>query len=122
MDTFVDSAWYFLRFPTPHAAEPFDRDTVDRMLPVDAYIGGIEHATLHLMYARFFVKALRDLGLLDFDEPFVRLYNQGMVNDATGRKQSKSLGNVVEPFDVIDMYGADSLRVYLLFTTAYNLS
>ncbi len=121
MDTFVDSSWYFLRFPTPHAALPFDRHTVDRMLPVDAYIGGIEHATLHLMYSRFFVKALRDLGLLDFDEPFVRLYNQGMVNDATGRKQSKSLGNVVEPFEVIEEYGADSLRLYLLFTTAYNL-
>jgi leucyl-tRNA synthetase len=121
MDTFVDSSWYFLRFPTPHAVEPFDRETVDRMLPVDAYIGGIEHATLHLMYARFFVKALRDLGLLGFDEPFVRLYNQGMVNDAAGRKQSKSLGNVVEPFEVIEAYGADSLRVYLLFTTAYNL-
>jgi leucyl-tRNA synthetase len=114
MDTFVDSSWYFLRFPTPHAVEPFDRETVDRMLPVDAYIGGIEHATLHLMYARFFVKALRDLGLLGFDEPFVRL-RQGMVNDSAGRKQSKSLGNVVEPLRS-SRHGADSLRVYLLFT------
>ena len=120
MDTFVDSSWYFLRFPTPQAEAPFDKAIVSRMLPVDLYIGGVEHATLHLMYSRFFVKVLRDLGMLTFSEPFARLHNHGMVNDAEGRKQSKSLGNVVEPFDVIDKYGADALRVYLMFTTSYD--
>jgi leucyl-tRNA synthetase len=121
MDTFVDSAWYYLRYPDPHGERPFDGHVVNRMLPVDTYIGGVEHATLHLMYARFFVKALRDLGLLAFDEPFARLYNHGMVNDAEGRRQSKSRGNIVEPLEVIDRYGADALRVYLMFITAYNM-
>lgn len=120
MDTFFDSSWYFLRFPTPEAEAPVDPAIVERMLPVDSYVGGIEHATLHLMYARFFVKALRDLGIIRLDEPFSRLFNHGMVNDAEGRKQSKSLGNVVEPHAVIETYGADALRVYLMFATAYN--
>jgi leucyl-tRNA synthetase len=120
MDTFVDSSWYYLRFPNPHLDAPFDREIVNRMLPVDVYIGGIEHATLHLMYARFIVKVLRDQGMLDFDEPFRDLYNHGMVNDEQGRKQSKSLGNVVDPTDVIEEFGADALRLYLMFTTAYN--
>ncbi len=122
MDTFVDSSWYFIRYTDPKCETPFVKETVNRMLPVDVYIGGVEHATLHLMYSRFFVKVLRDLGLLDFNEPFQRLYNHGMVNDSEGRKQSKSLGNVVEPFDVIDVYGADALRVYLMFATAYNVA
>jgi leucyl-tRNA synthetase len=120
LDTFFDSAWYYLRFPTPQGNAPFDADILKRLMPVDVYIGGVEHATLHLMYSRFFVKALRNLGLLSFDEPFGELRNHGMVNDATGRKQSKSLGNVVEPSQVVQTYGADALRVYLMFTTAYN--
>ena len=120
MDTFVDSSWYYLRFPDPTNALPFDSATVNRMLPVDTYIGGVEHATLHLMYSRFITKVLRDLGMLAFDEPFVRLYNHGMVNDVHGRKQSKSAGNVVEPSAVIQTYGADALRLYLLFATSYN--
>ena len=120
MDTFVDSSWYYMRFPSPYATEPVDSAICNRMLPVDVYIGGVEHATLHLIYARFMTKALRDLGLVDFDEPFLRLYNQGMVNDELGRKQSKSLGNVVEPMKVIEEFGADALRVYLLFKTSYN--
>ena len=118
MDTFVDSSWYFLRFLAPEATEPIDPALVARMMPVDLYIGGIEHAILHLMYARFFTKALRDVGLLDFDEPFTRLENQGMVNDSEGQKQSKSKGNITEPASVIERFGADALRVYLMFSTA----
>lgn len=120
MDTFVDSSWYYLRFPTPAAEEPFDPEIVNRLMPVDVYIGGMEHATLHLIYARFMTKVLKDLGRINFDEPFATLYNQGMVNDAQGRKQSKSLGNIVEPANVIHDHGADALRVYLLFKTMHN--
>ena len=118
MDTFVDSSWYFLRFLSPHSAEPFPRDVADRMLPADLYIGGIEHAVLHLIYSRFFVKVLRDFGMLDFDEPFQSLRNHGMVNDAKGLKQSKSKGNITEPAEMIALYGADALRVYLMFATS----
>jgi len=118
MDTFVDSSWYFLRFLDPRAVEPFPRDVADRMLPADLYIGGIEHAVLHLIYSRFFVKVLRDLGMLDFDEPFMSLRNHGMVNDAEGFKQSKSRGNITEPPEMIARYGADALRVYLMFATS----
>lgn len=118
MDTFVDSSWYFLRFLDPHSIEPFPRYEADRMLPADLYIGGIEHAVLHLIYSRFFVKVLRDLGMLDFDEPFLSLRNHGMVNDAEGFKQSKSRGNITEPADMIALYGADALRVYLMFATS----
>lgn len=120
MDTFVDSSWYFLRFPTPDAQEPIDSGVCNRIAPVDLYIGGVEHATLHLIYARFMTKALRDLGYVNFNEPFVRLFNHGMVNDELGRKQSKSVGNVTEPMEVINAFGADALRVYLLFKTSYN--
>lgn len=120
MDTFVDSSWYFLRFPTPDADQPIETTVCNSIAPVDLYIGGVEHATLHLIYARFMTKALRDLGYINFGEPFVRLFNQGMVNDAMGRKQSKSLGNVTEPTEVISEYGADALRLYLLFKTSYN--
>ncbi|MDP9583670.1 UNVERIFIED_ORG: leucyl-tRNA synthetase [Burkholderia contaminans] len=120
MDTFVDSSWYFLRFPTPNDTLPVNRTACDSVAPVDIYVGGVEHATLHLIYARFMVKILRDLGYVGFDEPFVRLFNQGMVNDAQGRKQSKSLGNVTEPMKVVDSFGVDALRVYLLFKTSYN--
>ncbi|MGF1598086.1 MAG: leucine--tRNA ligase [Acidimicrobiales bacterium] len=113
MDTFVDSSWYFLRFADPHnESAPFDIDAVDRWLPVDQYIGGVEHAILHLMYARFFTKALANLGVApkELREPFQRLFTQGMVHK-DGAKMSKSKGNVVAPEEIIDTQGADTLRL-----------
>src|SRR3954449_13368246 len=115
MDTFVDSSWYFLRYCdalNDHA--PFDRALVDGWMPVDQYIGGIEHAILHLMYARFFVKALADIGLLGFQEPFAALFTQGMITK-DGAKMSKSKGNVVSPQEIGARYGVDTARGYVLF-------
>lgn len=114
MTTFVDSSWYFLRYPDPkNEKEIFDKDVVNYWLPVDQYIGGTEHAVGHLMYSRFITKFLYDLGLLKFDEPFLRLLNQGMVQKG-GVKMSKSKGNTIDPREVIQEYGVDSLRTYLM--------
>jgi leucyl-tRNA synthetase len=115
MDTFVDSAWYFLRYCDPHNDQrAWDRDVVDRWMPVDQYIGGVEHAILHLMYARFFVKALADMGELGVQEPFARLFTQGMIT-RDGAKMSKSKGNAVSPKELVERYGADAARSYILF-------
>lgn len=116
MDTFTDSSWYFLRYCDPHNdKEPFDKKKVQRWMPVDNYIGGIEHAILHLLYSRFWTKVLRDMGLVDLDEPFTNLLCQGMVKDSNGETMSKSKGNVVPPSSVIDPYGADTMRLAILF-------
>ena len=115
MDTFVDSSWYQFRFASPRFDEGmFDREALETWGPVDQYTGGVEHAVMHLLYARFFTKAMRDLGLLDFDEPFVRLYNQGHIL-SEGEKMSKSRGNVVAPDEYVGKYGADAVRCYLMF-------
>ena len=115
MDTFVDSSWYFLRYCSPkYGKEPFDKEIAEYWMPVDQYIGGIEHAILHLLYARFFTKALRDLGLATVDEPFARLLTQGMVIK-DGAKMSKSLGNVVDPAEISEKYGPDTARLFILF-------
>lgn len=115
MDTFTCSSWYYLRYSDPHNNElPFDPKKANRWLPVDRYIGGIEHAILHLLYSRFFVKVLRDIDMVDFDEPFENLLTQGMVK-LNGETMSKSKGNVVAPEDMIGEYGADALRAYILF-------
>lgn len=115
MDTFICSSWYYMRYTDPHNdKKPFDRDKVNYWSPVDQYIGGIEHAILHLLYSRFFTKVLRDAKLLDYDEPFANLLTQGMVIK-DGAKMSKSLGNVVSPEEIINKYGADTARLFILF-------
>jgi leucyl-tRNA synthetase len=115
MDTFVDSSWYFLRYIDPkNTNEPFSKDVVNKWMPVDQYIGGVEHAILHLLYARFFVKAFNEMGMLDFKEPFKNLLTQGMVLK-DGAKMSKSKGNVVAPVDIINEYGVDTARLFVLF-------
>ncbi len=115
MDTFVESSWYFARYTCPDFTHgPLDKDASQQWLPVDQYIGGVEHAILHLLYARFFTKVLRDLGYLTIDEPFKNLLTQGMVIK-DGTKMSKSKGNVVDPSDLIEKYGADTVRLFSLF-------
>ena len=116
MDTFMDSSWYQYRYLSPHYEEgPFDPAGGAKWLPVDQYTGGIEHAVLHLLYARFFTKVMRDLGLVELDEPFVRLFNQGIILGEDAEKMSKSRGNVVNPQDFVDRYGSDALRCFLMF-------
>ena len=116
MDTFTCSSWYYLRYTDPHNDKaPFSKEAVDRWMPVDNYIGGIEHAILHLLYSRFWTKVLRDMGMVDVDEPFTNLLCQGMVKDEHGDTMSKSKGNVVPPSSVIDPYGADTMRLAILF-------
>jgi leucyl-tRNA synthetase len=115
MDTFVDSSWYFLRYCDPHDdSAAFARAAIDEWCPVDQYIGGVEHAVMHLLYARYFIKVLNDIGLVGFREPFPRLFNHGWV-DMGGAKMSKSKGNVVSPDEIVAAYGADALRLYILF-------
>ena len=115
MDTFVDSSWYFLRYIDPKNTENiFDSEVVNKWMPVDQYIGGVEHAIMHLLYSRFFVKAFNDMGLIDFKEPFKNLLTQGMVLKE-GSKMSKSKGNVVSPLEIIEEFGADTARLFVLF-------
>ena len=120
MDSFVDSAWYFFRFASPNYSRGvFDQEQLNKWLPVDQYVGGIEHATKHLLYARFITKALRDLGLLDFGEPFLRLFCQGVLL-SQGHKMSKSRGNVANPDDFVQRLGADTVRAYLMFVGPWD--
>ena len=120
LDTFVCSSWYYLRYPdNANSNEPFNKELINKMLPVDKYIGGIEHACMHLLYARFFTKALRDMGYLNFDEPFKSLVHQGLILGPDGEKMSKSKGNTVSPDEYVEEYGADVLRGYLMFGFNY---
>ena len=120
MDTFFDSSWYFLRYLSPQDAEgPWDRELARQWAPVDQYTGGAEHAIMHLLYARFFAKALRDMGLVEFDEPFLRLFNQGHIV-AEGAKMSKSRGNVITPDPYVEELGADVVRTYLMFVGPWD--
>ncbi len=121
LDTFVCSSWYYLRYADANNDKlPFDREAVDGLLPVDTYVGGAEHACMHLLYARFFTKALRDMGYLDFDEPFKRLVHQGVILGPDGNRMSKSHGNVVSPDEYVKEYGADAFRLYLMFGFSYT--
>src|SRR5581483_5832197 len=122
MDGFACSSWYFLRFPNPDLQDrPFDPDRANYWLPVDVYVGGAEHAVMHLLYARFWTKVMADAGLVTFREPFRKLRNQGMIYGADGQKMSKSRGNVVTPDDVVERNGADALRCYELFMGPFEL-
>lgn len=121
LDTFVCSSWYYLRYVDNLNKEiAFDKDKVDSMLPVDMYVGGPEHACMHLLYARFINKALRDMGYLSFDEPFKSLRHQGLILGPDGQKMSKSKGNTISPDEYIEMYGADVFRMYLMFGFSYS--
>ena len=120
LDTFVCSSWYYLRYPDSNdSSKAFDPEIINKMLPVDKYVGGAEHACMHLLYARFVTKALRDMGYLNFDEPFKSLTHQGTILGPDGYKMSKSRGNVISPDDYIETYGADVFRLYLMFGFSY---
>ncbi len=120
MDTFVCSSWYFLRYPDAHNEnKPFDSEWINKMLPVDKYIGGAEHACMHLLYARFFTMALHDMGYLDFEEPFTSLVHQGVILGPDGMRMSKSRGNVISPDEYISKFGSDVFRTYLGFGFSY---
>lgn len=121
LDTFVDSSWYFLRYPDNKNEErAFDPEVINKVLPVDKYVGGPEHACMHLLYARFVTKALRDMGYLNFDEPFLSLTHQGLILGPDGQKMSKSKGNTINPDDYIKEYGSDVFRMYLMFGFGYT--
>lgn len=121
LDTFVCSSWYYLRYPNARdEKQAFDKDVTNKMLPVDVYVGGAEHACMHLLYARFITKALRDMGYLDFDEPFTRLIHQGVILGPDGNRMSKSRGNVVSPDKYVEEYGSDVFRLYLMFGFSYT--
>ena len=116
MDTFMDSSWYMMRYISPHFSDgPADPEMIKSWLPVDQYTGGAEHAVMHLLYSRFFIKALYDMGMVDFEEPFLRLFNQGVILGQDHEKMSKSRGNVVAPDDVVGVLGADAVRCFLMF-------
>ena len=116
MPQWAGSSWYFLRYVDPHNDnELVSKEMANKYLPVDMYIGGVEHAVLHLLYSRFYTKFLNDIGVVEFDEPFTKLFNQGMINGSDGQKMSKSKGNVVSPDDLVRDYGCDALRMYELF-------
>jgi leucyl-tRNA synthetase len=116
MDTFIDSSWYWYRYLAPDKDDgPIDRALADAWTPVDQYTGGAEHAVMHLLYSRFWTKAMRDCGLIDDDEPFLRLFNQGQILGADGERMSKSRGNVQDPDELVGRYGADSVRLFLMF-------
>ena len=121
LDTFVCSSWYYLRYPDAHnAEEPFNPEIINKMLPVDKYVGGAEHACMHLLYSRFITKALRDMGYLKFDEPFKSLVHQGVILGPDGYRMSKSKGNIISPDPYIKEYGSDVLRLYLMFGFSYT--
>ena len=121
LDTFVCSSWYYLRYPdNKNAEKAFDTEIINKMLPVDKYVGGPEHACMHLLYARFITKALRDMGYLNFDEPFLSLTHQGLILGPDGLKMSKSKGNTISPDEYISKYGSDVFRMYLMFGFAYT--
>ncbi|HVU68274.1 MAG TPA: leucine--tRNA ligase [Ktedonobacteraceae bacterium] len=121
MDTFICSSWYFLRYADPkNEQQAWSQEAMQRWLPVDQYIGGAEHAVMHLLYARFFIKALRDMGYLHFNEPFKRLFHQGIVLGPDGQKMSKSRGNVVAPDEYVSKYGTDTVRAYMMFMGPFD--
>ena len=120
LDTFVCSSWYYLRYPdNKNDKQPFDKNIIDKMLPVDKYVGGPEHACSHLLYSRFVTKALKDMGYIDFDEPFISLIHQGVILGPDGTRMSKTKGNIINPDKYIDIYGSDILRLYLMFGFSY---